>query len=172
MIQAVNNPTTIIGIVTAYAVGYYVVSFLFYRHANRPDYKGLWRKNSLVDIGSSILWGAVAIVFIASLLDLIIRNALPLGYLLVYFALWTLLFAFMYNIVNWHFPGFIHGLEDGWASELQCLTLSASAMTGGPSTVARAGNTVAEAVVSIQSVLGMLMVVVFIAKAVAAVSSR
>lgn len=78
----------------------------------------------------------------------------------------------MYNILEWHWPGFIVGLSNGWIGELQCLTLSISAMTGGLTTSARAGNAFAEALTAVQSLIGLLMIVVFIAKAVSVLPSR
>lgn len=76
-LQSVNDPSLIVIIVSVYAVGYYVVSFFFHQYARQPNYSGAWSKGGPIDIITSFLWLLVAVVFVLSLLDLVIRNALP-----------------------------------------------------------------------------------------------
>lgn len=171
-LQAVNDPKSIVLIGAAYGIGYYIVSWLFHRHSHDSTYGGWWRKNSAADAITSFLWIVVAVVLILSLLDLLSRNELPLQYLLAYYVLWLFLFAFIYNILEWHYPGMVSGLSEGWSGELQCLVMSVSAMTAGPYTSARPAKPLAEAIAAFQSLLGLLIVVVFIAKAVALLATH
>lgn len=166
-LQSWNDPKWVIYIVLAYVASYYVVSGFFHFYASKAGYAGFWHKNGPVDVLTSGLWCPMAIVLILSLLDLLIRNELSLGYLLIYYGLLILLFAFVYNIIEWHFPGTIDGLKDGWTGELQCLMMSVQVITTASYTSAKPAGRPAELVAVLQSLLGVALVAIFIAKAVA-----
>ncbi len=166
-LQGLNDPGRVVQVGFWYVASYYVVSGFFYHYATKPGYAGVWRKNGAVDVVTSVLWCFAAIGLILSLLDLLIRNELPLGYLLVYYALFLFLFAFVYNLLEWHLPGTIDGLKDGWTGELQCMTMSIQVMTTADYTTAKPARALAEFLAGLQSLLGIVFVAVFIAKAVA-----
>jgi hypothetical protein len=170
-LQTLNDPNDIIPMGFFYVLSYYVVTaFTTFKRA-RPGYNGPWRKGGPGDIGTSIVWCLAACVLIMSLLDLLSRNELSLKQLLLYYVLFLFLFAFVYNILEWHFPGTIDGLLPGWPGELQCLSMSIQTMTTGDYTSAKPAKPIAETLSSVQLLLGVLMVAVFIAKAVAATTS-
>lgn len=170
-LQVSNDPVKIIYIGFVYVASYYVVSAVFHHYSVKPGYSGIWRKNGIIDVITSVIWCIAAIGLITSLLDLLIRNELTVVYLLLYYALFLFLFAFLYNILNWHFVGTIDGLQAGWKGELQCVVMSIQVMTTGDYTSAKPAKLVAEVFACLQSLLGVLFVAVFIAKAVALLSA-
>lgn len=169
-LQRLNDPFYIVRIGFTYVVSYYLVSACFHYYAARPGYVGVWRRHGAVDIGSSILWCFAALTLILSLLDLLIRNELSLSYLLLYYVLFIFLFAFVYNMLEWHFPGTICDMDDGWTGEVQCITMSIQLMTGGYHTSAKPARPTAEFIAGLQALLGIMFIAVFIAKAVAALA--
>jgi len=105
-----------------------------------------------------------------SLVDLLVRNELALRQLLCYYGLFLFLFAFIYNMLARHFPGMIEGLRHGWTGELQCFSLSVQVVTTGDYTSARPAKPLAEFIASVQLLRGVVLVAVFIAKAVGALA--
>jgi hypothetical protein len=113
-----------------------------------------------------VLWCFGALALIASLIDLVVRNELSVSFLLQYYALFLLFFAFVYNLIGWHLPGAIEGLRAGWAGELQCLIMSVQVMTTGDYTSAKPAKPISEVISAVQCLLGILFIAVFVAKAV------
>ena len=109
-----NDPYRIVQIGVLYIASYYVVSAFFHAYTKKDNYAGFWSKNGVADKVSSVLWCITAVVLILSLLDLVTRNELSLGYLLLYYVLFLFLFAFLYNILEWHFRGTVAHLNPGW----------------------------------------------------------
>lgn len=165
-LQALNNPTTIVLAGLFVVCGYYLISWFFHYYSGVAGYSGPWRKNSWIDITSSVIFTAATIATIVSLIDLACRNELTLEFLLIYYVLLIFLFAFIYNIIEWHRPGAVVGLLPGWAGELQSVILSVQIMTSADYTSAKPARLGTELLASIQSLLGILFIAVFIAKAV------
>jgi len=164
-LHTLNNPSGAIPIGFAFVCSYYMVSAFFHNHDPKPTYKGVWRKGGFGDIATSMLWCSGALFLMASLVDLLVRNELSLGQLVSYYCLFLFLFAFIYNMLNRHFPGMIEGLKNGWIVELQCFSMSVQVMTTGDLTSAKPAKP-AEFIASLQLLLGLLFVAVFVAKTV------
>ena len=167
IISRLNDPIFIIDIGWGYVVSYYLASWGFHHHSADLNYTGIWKKNGFADVVTSTIWLIVAIILILSLIDLLIRNQLSLSFLLQYYALFLLLFGHMYNILEWHAPGSIAEMQNGWPGELQCAIMSIEIMTSAPYTSARPAGLVTESIAALQSLLGLAFVAIFIAKAVA-----
>lgn len=149
-----------------YVISYYFVSAIFLSKASDGSYRGAWRKNGPIDIATSLLWCFTALAMIVSLLGLLATNQLSLPHLLGYYALFIFLFAFVYNLLEWHFPGSIKDLTTGWSGELQSVLLSIQVMTSTDLTSARPKKSLVQVFAAIEALLGVLFVAVFIAKAV------
>ena len=145
---------------------YYIVTWFFLRYEDDTTYKGPWRKNGPIDWVTSFIWSAAAVGLIVSLLVLAIRNELRLGVLLHYYALFAFLFAFLFNLLEWHCPGTLEGFAGRWSGEVQCLVLSLQALTSADFTSLRPKKRPAEVVAVFEAVLGLFFIAVFVAKAV------
>jgi hypothetical protein len=167
--QALNDPKRVTIIVWCVIVSYYIASYIFIHKNSKPDYKGWWRKNGSVDRGTSVLWSVTTVFLILSLFDLVNRNELPLRYLIHYFFLFILLFAFIYNICHWHWDGTLENAGSGWAAEVNCVIMSIGAMTTSGFMSTRPKSVLAELIASAESLLGLFFIAVFVAKAVSLV---
>ena len=167
IIAGLNDPAVIVYVGWGYVVSYYLASWGFHYHSSDANHTGIWKKNGFADVVTSTIWSIVAIILILSLIDLLIRNELSLGFLLHYYVLFLLLFAHVYNIVEWHAPGSIGDMQAGWPGELQCVIMSIEIMTSAPYTSARPVTLVPESIAALQALLGLAFVAIFIAKAVA-----
>lgn len=156
-LQDLNDPSSIVLIGFVFVGSYYVVSIFFHYYESKKGYAGIWRKNGPLDVVSSVIWCLSALFLILSLVDLLTRNVLSLGYLLIYYVLFIFLFAFVYNILDWHFHGSFHGLNGGWPGELQCVTMSLQAMTTGGYTSAKPARPLTEFLASVQTLLGIFL---------------
>jgi hypothetical protein len=165
-LQLINDPKSITFVVWPIVIGYYIVSAFCLHFAKDPNYKGPWRKYGAVDLITSSIWCVAAIGLILSLLDLAIHNELRLGFLLHYFVLVAFLFAFLFNLLEWHWPGSLEGFAGGWAGELQCLILSTQALVSADFTSLRPKKRAAEVLGVLEAVLGLFFIAVFVAKAV------
>jgi len=166
-LQAINNPQAIVIVGLFVVASYYLVSAKFHYHSNSPTYRGVWNKNGPIDIVTSVVWALASILLILSLIDLVSRNELTLGFLLGYYTLFIFLFAIVYNVLEWHFPGGIAEQKAGWAGELQSVILSIQIMTSADYTSAKPARWDTESIASLQSLLAIFFIAVFIAKAVA-----
>jgi hypothetical protein len=167
-LQSLKNPLVVVVIGLIYIVVYYFMAARFHHYAKTKNYRGIWRKKGLLDKASSVMWVLSAIGLTASLIDLMIRNALSLRYIFAYYILFVFLFAFVYNLLEWHFEGMIDGMKDGLIGEVQCLTMSIQVMTGGYHTSAKPANWRVEVMAGVQAIVGVMFIAVFVARAVVA----
>ena len=164
-----NDPVIFAYVGWVFVSSYYLATWGFLSHAGATS--GIWKKNGFVDVATSIIWSSFTVLLIGSSIDLLIRNKLSLLLLANYYILFLFLFAFIYNLLDWHFAGSVRNRKSGWLGEIQCLIMSVTMMTGSGHTTATPKGLRIESVAAIQSLLGLAFVAVFIAKAVSAVSS-
>lgn len=171
-LQAFDTPTGAVRVGFGFVISYYLLS-LFFIPVNRPSYKGWlkdvpWlRKNSIVDWATSLIWLSSAVILILSFVDFVVRKKITLADALKFYILFIFLFAFVYRLIEWHWPGVLAQQRTGWAAEVAALTLSIGAMTGGDLGAARPTKPALELIAALQTILGLLFVAIFIAKAVA-----
>jgi hypothetical protein len=171
-LQAFDTPTGAIRVGFGFVASYYILSFLFIP-VNKPGYEGRFKnaswlqKNGIVDWATSLVWLSSAVVLIVSFVDFVLRKKISLGDALRFYMLFIFLFAFVYRLIEWHWPGVLAQKRDGWAAEVTALTLSIGAMTGGDLGLARPTKPLLELIAALQTILGLLFVAIFIAKAVA-----
>jgi Mn2+/Fe2+ NRAMP family transporter len=170
-LQSLNDPTVVVYVVWAFIVSYYLASWGFLSH-EEANYRGAWRKSGIIDIASSVIWLVVTIFLILSLIDLLIRNRVSLGLILHFYVFFLFLFAFVYNILEWHDSGQISPYSGGWAGELRCLVMSIEIMTSSPYTSTKPAKLLAESIAAIQSLLGIAFVTIFIVLAVTLIAQH
>ena len=171
VIKRLNDPDVFAWVGGIFVISYYATSLGFISREGVANYQGFWSKNGFFDRATSFIWTLFAIGLIGSSVDLLLRNQLSLSLLAIYYVLFLFFFAFIYNLVAWHYPGSISNLKPGWDGEIQCLVMSVSMMTGSGHSVALPASTKTDIIAAVQSLLGLIFVAVFIAKAVSAVSS-
>jgi hypothetical protein len=161
-----GNPTHVSWLCFIFIVSYYLVSVVFI-WAQKMGKGGLLKKNSPLDMISSGLWIVFAVVLIFSLFELASEGKLSLGYLVLYYIFFIFLFAFLYGLLEWHWPGMLMGVNtEGYEAELLYLLVSIGAQTGSGYTRARPTKALTELIAAIQTLVGLFFTVVFIALAV------
>jgi len=166
ILQGLNDPKAVVLFACVFVAAYYVASALFIHFKNQPSYAGIWRHDGPIDFITSTFWMLMAVFMIISLIDLVVRNKLPLTYLFIYYMLFIFLFAFLYNVLEWHWPGVLAGVRGGWGTEFDCLIISIGAITTGGFMRARPAKWQTELLASIEQLLGLFFVAVFVAQAV------
>jgi hypothetical protein len=164
-----NDPAVFAALGWIFVASYYVTSWGFIAHEKAK--KGIWKKNGFFDRATTFIWFGFTVALIISSIDLIVKNEMSLTMLAIYYVLFLFLFAFIYNLIAWHSPGSVEKLGLGWTTEIQCLILSVSMMTGSGHTTVQPKNAVSDSIASVQSLIGLAFVAVFIAKAVSVVSA-
>src|ERR1700741_4568032 len=91
----IKNPVNILWIAAIFVASYYATATIFHT--------SLLPKNGALDIIPSVISFLGAAALIASLIDLLARNELSLGFVVVYYFLFIVLFAFLYSVLEWHF---------------------------------------------------------------------
>jgi hypothetical protein len=77
------------------------------------------------------------------------------------------LFAFLYGILEWHWPGKLQGLSvNPLEGELQYLLLSVSAQTTGGFSRVKPSHCITEVIAAVQTLLGIAFLAVWVATAV------
>jgi len=160
-----SKPTFALMIGAAFVASYYIMSIISI-HFDRPGYKGIWKKNGVIDIITSIIWACATIVLITSFIYFVVKSQIGLAEALAFYVLFIVLFAFIYRLLDWHFPGMLAQQRPGWAAEASALTVSIGAMTGGDLGSARPARVLTELIAALQGILGLLFVAIFIAQAV------
>ena len=165
-----NYPAYLVYVGWMVVLSYYLATWGFLAHKDATS--GIWEKNGYFDVATSIFWSFLTVALIVASIDLLIRNQLSLLLLANYYILFLFSFAFIYSLLEWHFPGSVKNREsETWRGEIQSLIMSVTMMTGSGHTTATPAGLRAESVAAIQSLLGLAFVAVFIAKAVSAVSA-
>jgi hypothetical protein len=166
VLQAFDNPVIAVRVGVLFVASYYAISTISI-HFDKPNYSGLWRKNGFVDIGTSVFWFGGTLLLIISFLDFVVRRQIGLVDAVKFYLLFIVLFAFVYRLLDWHFPGMLAHQRPGWAAEGSALVLSIGAMTGGDLGTARPARVLTELIAALQAVLGLLFIAIFVAQAVA-----
>lgn len=162
--EIVRDPQRIVFVCWFFVAGYYVLTFFFIRAADTT--KSVWRKNGFLDISTSILWCSLTVWLLRSLFQLASTNNLPLTQLIQYYFLLIFLFAFIYGLIEWHWPGMLTGVGSGWEAELRCLLISIQTITTLGYTTSKPARGVTEFIASVEGLLGIFFLAVFVAKAV------
>ena len=164
-LQAFDNPSVAFWVGVGFIASYYAMSFISIGH-DKEGYTGMWRKNGVVDIATSTIWLVGTITLIISFIDFLIRRQIDLRDALRFYALFIVLFAFVYRLLDWHFPGMLAQQRPGWSAELAALTVSLGAISGGDLGNARPARPLTEFIAALESLLGLLFVAIFIAQGV------
>jgi hypothetical protein len=160
----VKDPELITTVCIIYIIGYYLVSFLSISAVDKTN--SVWKRNSILDVLTSITWFGFAIVLIWSLATLAFSTALTLNYLIVYYFLFIFLFAFCYSILGWHWDMLEGVNRDNWKSLVDHLLISVQTQTTIGYTRGKPKHLLAEVLSCVQALLGIFLITISIAKAV------
>ena len=160
----VKDPKLITTFCIIYIIGYYIVSFLSISAVGKTN--SVWKRNSILDILTSITWFGFAIVLIWSLATLAFSTSLTLFYLIVYYFLIIFLFAFRYSILGWHWDMLDGVNRDKWKSLVEHLLISVQTQTTIGYTRGKPKHLLAEVLSCVQALLGIFLITISIAKAV------
>lgn len=149
-----------------FILSHYMLSYIFVTNSKKDGPSSELSRNSAIDIITSVLWGVIAICLIISLIDLISRQEVTLLFLLNSYLLLIFLFAYLYNVIEWHYPGTFQGARSGLEFHVQCVILSAEALSGGASERMGTSSLKVLTILTVQRLIGLLYVAVFIARAV------
>lgn len=167
LISIIRSPVAVLVVSVIYIVGYYVVSALIIRAAQKGDSTGMWRKNGPADIATSVLWVLTSVMLLSSLIELVLKNELSLMFLVLYYFLFIFLFAFCYGILQWHSNGMLENVDsNSWKAEWQYVLVSIQTQTTLGYTHAKPGRTLTEFIACLQALLGLFFTVIYLAKAV------
>src|SRR5438270_10996256 len=164
-VQAFQNPKRALRSGLAFIVSYYLVSIISIA-CDTPAYNGLWQKNGAVDIATSVIYFTATAMLLLSFSEFLTRHQLGLGDVLMFYILFVFLFAFMYRLLEWHFPGMLGKEYEGWSAELAALNVSMGAMTGRDMGLARPAQPLTQMVAAFEGLMGLLFVAVLIGRAV------
>jgi hypothetical protein len=162
-----SDPRIVRVVVWVYIVMYYAISYAYlWAERNRKSLAVL-KRNGAVDKATSALWIVVGVLLISSLLTIACEQRLTLGILAEYYVAFIFLFAFLYGIIEWHWPGKLEGVKpDSYESEWQYLFMSVGAQTTMGFTRVRPNHWVTEMIAAFQAVLGVAFVGGWVALAI------
>jgi hypothetical protein len=164
--EFLGNPVKVSWLCSAFIVTYYFVSVVFI-WAQKKGKDGLLKKNGPLDVLTSALWILFAVILIWSLFELASKSRLSIGYLVLYYVFFLFLFAFLYGLLEWHYPGMLTGVEPAeYEAELLYLLVSIGAQTTSGYTRARPNKALTELIAACQTLVGLFFTVIFIALAV------
>jgi hypothetical protein len=165
IILPIANPWLPILAGAAYFLLYLVLTFFFYAANRQEPAGGLLARNGLLDITSSIVLVSITAWLIVNVIVLGARGSLTFQFLVAYYGLFIFLFAGIYSLLEWHFPGSLQEVSKGtWETELQCLILSLQTMTTLGPTRATPKRYLAELVACAEAILGIFFIGVFVAR--------
>ncbi|MBS1513151.1 MAG: hypothetical protein JST86_20105 [Bacteroidetes bacterium] len=171
MFKFLTSPVIISIICWCVICSYYVVSGLFIRAAKRNKAKGFLKKNGYGDYFTSALWILGAIILIASLYSLAGTGILTLGYLIQYYFFFIFFFGFIYGLLQWHSPGVLKDIDSSpWKAEAQYIIMSIQTQTSLGYTRAKPDSLLTEAICCLQVLVGFFFYIIFIARAVNALT--
>jgi len=148
---------------------YYIVSIAFIIARARAKPPPIARRDGWFDRISSLFWILFAAILIWSLVANAMASALTLGRLVEFYVFFLFLFAFLYGLLEWHWPGKLKGVSTRpLEAELQYLLLSISTQTTGTVGRVTPSHWITEALAALQTLLGLAFVVVWIATAIGA----
>lgn len=159
----IENPESITILSVFCIISYIIVSGFFI--SNKEKGKGAFKKYGFWDLITSIFWILCAIILIVSLFYLCtVKFSMPLKYLVTYYFLFIFLFAIIYGIIDWHFPGdAFEGITSGsWTAELQYLILSIQTQSTIGYTNRKPKSVGIELLAAIHSLLGIFFMAIFI----------
>lgn len=164
----VQDPNRISKFCSIYIISYYLVSILSVSAAQYTGTKKkLWRKNGPLDIFTSATWLVFAALLIWSLSTLAFSASLTLRDLIQYYFFFIFLFAFWYGILDWHFPGMLEGVSrDSWQALLEHVLISVQTQTTIGYTRGRPKRLLVDIIACLQSLLGIFLITISIARAV------
>jgi hypothetical protein len=146
---------------------YYAVSFLFIWAARRGKAVQLLARDGWLDKLTSAFWLLFALILIWSLVAHAASNQLTLATLVEFYVFFLFLFAFLYGLIEWHFPGKITTVTaTEYEAEIQYLLVSIGAQTLAGYTRTTPSHWVTECIAALQSLLGLGFLAVWIATAV------
>ncbi|MFN4275473.1 MAG: hypothetical protein ACK4FJ_04175 [Ferrovibrio sp.] len=152
----------------AFIILYYVVSALYIWADEKRVQHYLLKKHGPVDIITSIAWVLFAVILIWSLAEHASQESLTLWQLIEFYAFFLFLFAFIYGILDWHFPEkLIDGISNNKIeAEFQYLSMSVGTQTLFGYWRAKPKHWVIEVFAAIQALLSLWFVATIIARSV------
>jgi hypothetical protein len=162
-----SDPHSVRIIVWIYIVAYYAVSFSFIWAERNKKLTGILKRNGIVDTITSAFWIIFGVILIWSLLAITAEGNLTLGILAEFYLFFIFLFAFLYGLIEWHWPGKIASVSAAaYEAELQYFLMSVGAQTTVGFTRARPDHWVTETIAAAQYLLGVAFIAVWVALAV------
>ena len=160
-----TNPWLPIAAGGIYFFLYLGLTYLFYSVNRQERAGGPFVRNGPLDVATSVVLVSITGWLIVNVVLLGAHGGLTFRFLLAYYALFILLFAGIYSLLEWHFPNSLHEVSKGsWETELQCLILSLQTMTTLGPTRASPKRYVAELVACAEAILGIFFIGVFVAQ--------
>lgn len=144
---------------------YYLVSAFFIECGPRSQEWNLFKKNGILDWLTSWIWIVCSISLFLISLSALVEQVMPMSMLLFYYSLFTFYFAFLYALLDWHWT-MIEDAGTKWVAEGRYLLLSLQAMINAPFTLAKPRHPVAKVLTTLQTLIGLVFVAVFVAKTV------
>ena len=83
-------------------LSYYIATWRFLAHKGTTS--GIWRKDGFFDRATSVVWASSTVLLIGISIYLLIKNRLSLLLLANYYIFFLFSFAFIYSLLDWHFP--------------------------------------------------------------------
>jgi hypothetical protein len=165
--DVLGDPYSVRLIVWLYILAYYGVSLAYIWGNRHQKLTGILKRNGIVDILTSVLWIVFGVMLIWSLLAITLQGNLTLGILAQYYLFFIFLFAFLYGLIEWHWPGKLTNVSaEGYEAELQYFLMSVGAQTTFGYARARPNHWVTETLAAAQSLLGVAFIAVWVALAV------
>lgn len=170
-----GSPGAVSKIAWVYILAYYAVSFTFVWVARRSKAGGLlsrlFKRNGVLDITSSAFWIFFAVLLIWSLLSLTAGGHLSLRVLAEFYLFFLFLFAFLYGLIEWHWPGKLENISPiEYEAEFEYFIISVGAQTTIGFMRARPNHWVTEIIAAAQAVLGVAFIAIWIALAISRTS--
>jgi len=162
------DPYSVRRIVWVYIFAYYLVSFAYIWGETSKKLTRVLRRNGIVDGITSALWIVFGVTLIWSLLAMTAEGNLTLGVLAEFYLFFLFLFAFLYGLIEWHWPGKLTNISAAsYEAELQYFLMSMGAQTTFGFSRARPNHWITESIAAVQSLIGVAFIAVWIALAVA-----
>ena len=167
MIRLLNDPDAMIGFSVLCIFSYLVVSVFFFGTGNSERKDGFFLRNGWFDRLTTLVWSGWSVLLLVSLIILSSKNSLSLQYLLVYYGLFIFIFGMCYSLLEWHFEGhFDMKSKNFWDLEIQFLIMSIQSQTTIGHTSLKPARRFSELLVSLQALLGIFFLAIFVSRAV------
>jgi len=151
--------------VAIYLGAYFGLTHLFYQVHKKNIVTGWLRRNGPLDIVSSVGLILTMLVFLASAVATAAFSRPSFDILFADFVLYTILFAVLYSLLEWHLPNSFQGITLGtWACEAECLIFSLQTMTTLGYVTMKPATRTANLLACIQAALSLFFFAVFIGR--------